>query len=458
MIVARWILKNKIVILVFLSALILRLSISNLGFHDDLYSNTAWGKWIFENGPKGFYETRGWIYSSPTQPPLISLLYGFNHYLYERLMFIFATLGVWIAIFHLIPTKMLWFFNFSTWFGNSMYGETPFKFGALISMKLVAILADLAIALIIFLLARGKTARPILWSMVYLFSPFSWYLSALWGQYDQLSTFLLLASFLLLYKRYFFLSVLFLLFSGQAKPTSAYFLPLYIFYFFSQKPRFISIIFSIVGAVSAFWVMTAPFADRNPFSYTAQIIYQKVFFAERFEGLVNRSFNIWQFLEPLGGRSWFRYLGIPAYVWGYFSLVIFYIWSLLIASRKKNLEGLITASYILAGGIYLFGTGMVDRYFFPAVILLIILTTYHLKLWKLCLLTIALFSLNLFYSWGFPFLDRYQVWQNIWVIRVLSFAQVVTFIFCLKELNLFEEWIYLKNKTFKFISKRFSKA
>ena len=268
---------------------------------------------------------------------------------------------------------------------------------------------------------------------------------------------LLLASFLLLYKRYFFFSVLLLLLSGQAKPTSAYFLPLYIFYFFYQKPRLVNILLSLGGAIAAFWVITAPFADRDPFSYTMQVIYRKVFFVERFEGLVNRAFNIWQFLQPFGGRSWFRYLGIPALIWGYTALFITYIWAIMAVFKKRDLKSLISSLYLIAGGSYLFGTGMVDRYFFPTVVFLIILTAYYSKLWKLCLLTILLFSFNLFYSWGFPFLGRYEAWTNGWLIRFLSLAQVLTFLMCLKELKLFAVWIPLKTKTSKLIAARFAK-
>lgn len=434
------------IVLIFLLALVLRLGISHLGFHFDLISAAGWGEWIFKHGTKGFYENRVWIYAWPSQPPLINLIYSFNYNIFDWIVWRISYVAAVISTHNIMPGFFAWWFNFVRFFGSTLYGETIFWWGFLISMKLPAILADLGLGIIIYFISMKNTTKPLLQAMAYLFLPFSWYLSALWGQYDQLALLLVLVSFLFLNKRYFFLSVLFLFFSGQAKPTTAYFLPLYIFYFFYQKPNIKNIILAAFGVIAAFWVMTDPFGGKDPFSYTTQVILPKVFFAERFEGLVNRSFNFWQMLEPFGGRSWFLYLGLPAYLWGYLSIGVFYVWSILVILGKNDLKNLIIGLYLIAGGSYLFGMGMLDRYFFPAVVFLIILTSFCPKLWKLCLFTILLFSFNLFYSWGYPFLLRDQAWQNSLVIRIGSFAQVATFLLCLGELQLFKLWNPVKRK------------
>lgn len=443
---------NWYLLLFFIVALIFRLLLTPFGFHDDLIVHAGWGDWLYKHGPKGFYENQVWIYAWPTQPPLGILVDGFNFYIFQRLLWFFSYVAAVISVHNIFPQYFGWFFDFVKWFGIKLYSETPFPWGFVISIKLLPILADLIIGVIILILAiKAKASHLMFFLAIFLMSPFSWYISSVWGQFDQLSTLLLLVSFLLLYKRYFFLSALFLLFSGQIKPTSAYFLPFYIFYFFYQRPNLKNVALSIGGVITAFWVMTAPFADRDPFNYTLQVIFQKVFFVERFEGLVNRAFNLWQFLEPFGGRSWFRYLGISAAIWGYLSLIVFHIWAILILLKKNDFKNMMMGLYLIAGGSYLFGVGMVDRYFFPAVVFLIILTIYNYKLWKLCTLTVLLFSLNLFYSWGFPFLNKYEAWQNSFFIRSLSLAQILMFFLCLRDLKMFEVLVSFKNKTVGFL-------
>lgn len=423
-------------LIILVLALTFRFATSQFGFHDDIYSNTAWGEWINKNGPKGFYEARGWIYSSPTQPPLISLLYGFNLWLYGWLMYFFASIGVIIATYHLAPTKMLWFFDFAQWFGNSMYGETPFKFGALISMKLVAILADLALGVVIYLLARGRSSKPWIWSVAYLFFPFSWYVSALWGQYDQLSTLFLLLSFLLLYKRVFTLSVLLMFCAVQVKPTVLFLAPFYVFYFYHQKPQLKNYITSLIGISGLFILFTGPFVkDKSILPYTFQNILPLIFNNDRY-GLVNHAFNFWQMLAPSGGWSTtFYLLGIPALIWG---IVIWFMTTLiaaLITTHDKSLKSLMLSLFLISTGAYLFMTGMVDRYLYSGAVFLIVLTAYDQRLRRYCWLMLILFSVNLFYSWGFPFLDKYTAWENPLLIRFFSFLQLAVFIAILKKIQ-----------------------
>ena len=61
---------------VFFVGLLLRLSLIPFGNNPDILTIAGWGKWIYENGPRGFYENTVWIYSWPTQAPLfLSLIH-----------------------------------------------------------------------------------------------------------------------------------------------------------------------------------------------------------------------------------------------------------------------------------------------------------------------------------------------------------------------------------------------
>lgn len=433
-----WIIKNRGVIILFLAALILRLSISHLGFHDDIYSNTAWGEWIYKNGPRGFYESRGWILSSPTQPPLISLLYGFNHLLYDRLMFLFANMGLWIATYHLAPTKMLWFFDFSIWFGNSMYQVTPFKFGALISMKIVAVVADLAIAGIIYWLAKSRSQKPILWSAAYLFSPFSWYLSALWGQYDQISILFLLSAFIFLARRYLTLAPLLLLISLELKPTSLIFIPLFLWIYFRQKPTLKQMIWGIFLPVTLFIYSIWLFTDRNLMNFIQGELVPRIFLKSEYRVSTN-AFNFWRILIGNAALSQNTpFLFIPAKIWGY-AVFIFLNFYALKFCRQVTLQNVLKAVFVIAAGGFLFLTNMLDRYFFAGVVFLLILSIYQKGLFKYWLVLSLVFWLNLFNQWWFPqgldFLKQVLIVQDALITRLLALINVIVFIVVLMRIK-----------------------
>ena len=436
--------RYKQLTLLFLAALVLRLSISHLGFHDDIYSNTAWGEWIFKNGPKGFYEASGWIYSSPTQFPLISLLYGFNHFLYDRLMFLFANMGLWVATYHLAPSKMLWFFDFSTWFGNSMYQVTPFKFGALISMKVVAILADLAIASVIYLLAKNHLKKPLLWSLAYLLSPFSWYLSALWGQYDQTSFLFLLLAFILLIRRFLFMAPLLLLISVELKPTSLIFVPLFLYIYFRLKPKLPEVVIGVVSSIILFAYSISMFTDRNIFNFLQGELLPRIF-SKSEPRVSTNAFNFWRIFIGNAALNQDTILFLlPTKVWGYALFLVTYVISLKIL-KVVTAENIFKSLFIIGGGGFLFLTNMLDRYFFPGVAFLLILTIYQKGLFKYWLILSFIFWLNLFNQWWFPdslgILREILLWQGSFITRILAGINVIVFILVLRkyEIKLFQK-------------------
>lgn len=436
--IKEWLKNNKGIIIFLVAAFIFRLYLTPLGFHDDIYSNTAWGQWIFQNGIKGFYEADGWINSSPTQPPLISLLYGFNLWLYERLMFVFANLGIFIATYHLAPTKMIWFFDFAIWFGNSMYGVTPFKFGALISMKLVAIVADLTIALVIYCLAKSANkSRPALWSAIYLFSPFSWYLSGLWGQYDQLSFFFLLLTFIFLVKRFLFFSPLLLLISAELKPTSLIFIPLFLWIYLRSKPTIMEFIAGWLTAFIFFVFSIWIFTDRDLMNFIQGELIPRIFFKSEFRVSTN-AFNFWRIFigNAALNQDTILFL-IPTKIWGYLIFLLLYIYSLKLL-KIFSTENIFKALFLIGFGGWLFLTNMLDRYLFAGIVLLLIISIYQKKFLKYWIILSLIFWLNLYNQWWFPnnldFLKEILIWQNYLISRILAVINVVLFLVILRKI------------------------
>lgn len=425
-----------LVVVILLLGFVFRLAISHLGFNDDVITNAGWGQWIFEHGTRGFYENNVWTYSWPTQPPLISLIYGFNYWLYVQILWFFSYVSAVIVKHHIFVDSFWWFINFVRWFDKALYAETPFKYGFLISMKLIAIISDVLITVLVYCFSFRKVGskKALLFSASFLFLPFSWYTSALWGQYDQLAVLLLVISFILLYKRLFFVSVLLLVLSFETKPTGLMLLPIYIVYYVWQKPKIISIMVSALFAFGTVFLLSYPFADRNVFSYTYQVVYPKVFFAGRSGALATHTFNFWQLIAPYGGWVDWRYIFIPAKYWSMFLIGVIYTIGLYLLKKRRDLGGLFFSLYVISAGVYLFSTGMLDRYFYAAAVFLLFASIYHKGLSKWWVVTGALFSLNLFYSWGFPIFDKYSAWNNSSLIQLGSLLQIIVFIFCLKKI------------------------
>jgi len=387
---------------IFLVAFLFRLFLTPQTHHVDIFSNSHWGEWIAANGSKGFYEARDWVYSWPTQPPLMSLIYGFDHKLYEFFLETLRDSANIIVKYHLAPGHMIWWFNFVIWFDNPLTSEIWFPVGYLSTIKLLPILADLGIAAFIFFLARKiKVKKPILWPFLYLFSPFSWYLSALWGQYDQVGFFFLLLAFYLLSKRKLILSPFLLSLSIGIKPTSLIFIPLYLFLYFKNKPNirefFLGIL--LVGIVQ--YLSTKAFTDQNIITYTRETLIPIIFYKSDFRISTN-SFNFWHIFtrDKIFGHNEVLFL-LPTRIWG---LLIFGVLNIIAISKikVKKFKTVVFGMFIIGFGGWLYLTNMLERYAFAGVVSGLLLSIYFPKLLKYWFILSIIYWINLFRGWWYP--------------------------------------------------------
>lgn len=415
-----------------LIALIFRIILTPYGFHDDILSNAGWGEWIYYNGHKGFYSNNIWIYSYPTQPPLISALYGFNYYIFKQLTWVFTYTGLKIATFHLAPSHMLWYFDFVKWFGEKLYAETAFIMGFLISMKLIAILSDMAIGTIIYFLARSyNKGRAIIFPLLFLFSPFSWYISSLWGQYDQTSYLFLILSFIALVKKNLWLGPILLLISVGLKPTSLILMPLFAWFYIKQKPNLYEFIIALFLGFGIFIHFILLFADKPLILFIKEELIPKIFFKTDFR-LTTNAFNFWRILT--GDKAFsqdFPFLLIPAKYWGYAIFILFNLIAVKI-SRTINFENIFKGVFLVSAGSWLFLTNMLDRYFFIGLATLLIICIYNKTLTKYWIILSIIFWLNLFNKWWFPQifspLKQVLIWQDFLITKILSLVNVAIFI------------------------------
>ncbi len=236
-------------------------------FHIDIWSNAGWGQWIAENGTKEFFYNNVWVYSWPTQLPLVNLMYGWSFDLGRYLIIGLIRIQNLMVNLRFDGDVIAIYGNFLNFMNSSITPEIPFKHWFIFAIKLLAMVADLVIAVVIWQISRsqfsdassqenrGRKSKAWVWAIIYLISPFSWYTSAFWGQYDAISFLFLLLSILTV-KKWRILSPLLMSISLGVKPTSAIFIPFYLYLLWEERKYWKSYVLGgILGlGLNLYWV------------------------------------------------------------------------------------------------------------------------------------------------------------------------------------------------------------
>ncbi|MFA5532031.1 MAG: hypothetical protein WDA13_00330 [Candidatus Shapirobacteria bacterium] len=426
--------KNWIVVIILLLAVLLRLRLSVLTAHEDLLMQLGWGRQISLKGTlKGFYNWDLWGKGYPNHPPLISALYFIIYPLHSKLMWFLSSLGNFIALHRLAPTKFLWLFDFAKWFGQDLYGESSYLSGIIVILKQFMIWADLAIGGVIYWVCKKVKVNwkgPVL---IYLLLPFSWFLSSSWGQSDQLSfVFLIVAFILLISKKYSGLSPLLYVIAANLKPNCVLLLPIFLYVWYKQKHSFKKLILGgIVAIIFTFWTISW-FTDQNVFIYAFTILVKRM---STSDGLINyNAFNFWYiffpYQKPYVLDTNFYWI-LSAKYWGWFMILVTSILSLKVI-KKDRLETIFAAMFIAGLGSYMFMTGMHDRYAFLAIIPLFLVSIYKRKYFKYFLIMSTIYTLNLFIAYS-PWqivleIKKIVEFDNFLTARILSFVNVILYI------------------------------
>jgi len=388
--------KKYLLFLIILFALFFRFFLSSKTFHQDLLSQAGWGEYIYHAGSKGFYSHSVWTFSWPNHPPLTSLYYGYCYKLYRQL-----SLRLHQSVLFLNKRGLNWdsYNQFVGSFGQILSPESPYPRGYLLTLKIFPIIFDTLLALLIFFLARNSCNRPLLYVFTYLISPFSWYISSLWGQSDQISAFLTMLSFLILLKYPIFSIILFYL-GVSIKPTSIFLLPLFLFILFKNRIGLNKILLGgFICLIINYFIFRA-FTDTNLYNFTFNILLPRLF--DRPPRLTTNAYNFWHiFALDKGLSDQTKFLFIPANIWSGIFYMIINILAFRIVKVKNN-KSIMAAIFIVGFGSWLFLTNMLDRYSFIGIISGLILSIYHPKIIRYWLILSIIYWLNLFRGWWFP--------------------------------------------------------
>lgn len=423
--------KYGMIFLILFLGFVLRLWLSPIGFHWDILSIAYWGEWIHHFGTRGFYSNNVWVYSWPTQPPLVNLLYAYCHILYVQLLEFFRWASSYVLP-HLAPGHMLWWFDFVKWFDSAQYPESYLKIGYLMTIKLLGELADVFIALVLYLTARKENKKwALILAAIYLFSPFSFYLSSLWGQYDQISFLFMLISFLAILKNKSVLAPALFAISFSLKPTSLIFIPLFLWIYFLKKPKTWEILVGGIIALIALILPTWFFSNRNFFDFVSNDLISKIFYKADFR-LTTNAFNFWRiFVANRPEAQTWPFLFIPANIWG---LSVFFILHAIsfILPKQKSFKTFFASLFLIGTGGWMFLTTMLDRYVFAGIVAGLFLCIYERKLLKYWLILSLIFWINQFHGFWFP--PLFKPLQNLLMFndeiftRVLAIANVAVFL------------------------------
>lgn len=412
--------KNRLNI--FLSLLLIAGFLTRVFFVDkvivgDLMNYAEWGEKLVQNGPKGYYYSEGWYFSTPVYPPVSIVSFAADYWLNEH-RYVLAQLH---NVTKFPPSAFIIYF---------------YKFGYVFLLKLLPILCDLGISILIYKLIFELTKsrkRAIYGFLFFILNPIVIFMSGAWGQTDSVVGILGLLSFLFLIKGNITFSIPIMFLSLYFKPSWAVLIPFYLFIIYKLKPGFKKFILGLFLSLLLFVVFTQPFAEGNVFSYGYKLFREKYPLPIGIVGKASISaFNFQTiFFKVDIDYSSEKILGVKSSMLGTALYIIINIWAFKTFAKQKNkLLGMLSGIFIIGFGSFLFMATMLERYFFPALAPMIILMFVEAKtFWNIVVMNIIL-AANIIYSFyrrgsdeiAHPFIDN-----NFLVIRVLSLLQFLNF-------------------------------
>jgi len=248
-------------------------------------------------------------------------------------------------------------------------------------IKTPAMAADIVSGCILYKLSEGnmKERQRLFVMSVYLFNPAVFFLSTIWGQIDSIMALLILMASLSLYKEKYESAAVFFALGVLVKPQGIIFLPVLFFeflYVMLVKKQIKRIMIS-----SACFVGTLVLAIL-PFSFGQHPMWVVNLYFNTLGGYNYASMNAYNFYSLLGANlksDSATFLFLKFSTWGFLFIVIFtvltgvvsYLYHRRESDRDEKNTMPFLGSAILLVGVTTFGPKMHERYFFPALLLLL---------------------------------------------------------------------------------------
>ncbi|HOZ81224.1 MAG TPA: hypothetical protein PK370_03330 [Candidatus Woesebacteria bacterium] len=426
-------------LIVLLVAFVFRLALIPFITNGDLLTQAEWGKFLYRNDTHLLYSHNQWLGEWPNHPPLISWFYKFVFQVHSFFQLVFTSLGNFIALNRLAPTKFIWFFDFTKWYGTTLFPVTNIEQGVTATIKFFIILSDLLIASLIYLVCRQAKVNWPKYVLAYLFLPFSWYLSSWWGQSDPMAYVFLISGFILLNTKYLFMAPVLMAISVNLKPTGLILLPLFLWVFIKQKRQLTHFILGSLAGIFLTLFVFSQFTNHPLLKFLISELPHRLFESKQPFTVVS-SFNFWFIFHAKDLVSdQTPYLFISAKYWGYLIFAIISLISFLVVRRQK-LDTIFLSIFISGFGGWLFLTNMYERYVFAGLISLLFYSIYHRQYFKYFIILSLIFWCNLYHGWWQPsqleFLKNVFLWSNRLIPKILSFVNLVIYLKIIKSIGL----------------------
>ena len=304
------------------------------------------------------------------------------------------------------PPLFLYYLNFMGHIGR-IFDVTQSLFYDVL-LKLPAIIADCVIAFVIYLIANKRMSRK--WTTfivaMWLFNPMVILDSACWGQVDSILALALLLSAYCIEKDQYVLSAVALAFAITLKPQGIFFVPILGFALLRQliwdkevpmAKRLLRFAYSIVGFVVTTFLIVLPFGIKMEPNIISWIIGVYTDTAGGYTYATVNSFNFFYLM----GANWVNdseaFFGLTYFAWGMIAIVLASLLTgvLYIKAEKKKTYVYLLASMLIYV-VTTFAPRMHERYFFPALVLLLVAVIYSNN--KLVMIIYGVMTISNFYT------------------------------------------------------------
>jgi Gpi18-like mannosyltransferase len=405
---------------VLFTALGLRLLVWPWIYHEDVKTYYWWGRFAWENSLRGYYD---WLnfgaYWKPDQPMLMMWL-------------VRVIRGLYLGIY-----QILWQININIPQFPSKVMQWYFEVGNIYLIKLAWVGMDVVLVGWIYKVIKEKLGekRALNGAWLAAISLPLIYSSAVWGNCDGLANLLALLGMYWLWQRKGVRGVLMILGSLLIKSSLAIWLPVAAVVWLKNQMRFKEWLGAGLAAIVMIYVLAKPFAVGNTMVWVASTYSNKILPGCMWWLTANAA-NFWAMIFGFTktpddiliiGIISFRLISLiisgMAIVW-----VIIKLW------KNYGWENLWWALAAASMVVFSFMTRMHERYSYPALVPLLILSMNNKKYLKYFWIISVSHMLNVWGVWGVPKMDWLAGWlNNDLVIRVVSLVNVMATIKLLGE-------------------------
>ena len=232
----------------------------------------------------------------------------------------------------------------------------------IIFLKIPAMIADIATALLIFLIVRkyGSFRLAFLSMISYAFNPAIIYNSAIWGQVDSVYTLFFMLALMLFVSDKPMLSGISLAMAILTKPQSLVLVPLFVLVMIKKYSSF-TFAKVMTASCAAFVIVALPFYLDTSILELFKL-YTSSYIQYPFNSL--NAFNLWAFTGLFHPDNT-QFLVMTYRMWGYFLFGLIFTYVAYFTLKNKDDKSIYIACAILFFTFFMFFTRVHERYLFP---------------------------------------------------------------------------------------------